>query len=154
MPRTRTQTLAGISRGKLQQLLAALEGTQLRTVRWLAAAATIINLRPGAVIYKRGDPSDVLYVVISGRVKLSLPLANAEEHVLSLVERGHWFGESALTLAKIHANNASAVTRTTLAHIPAVSFLECLHRDRDFAVKVLTDASTRLHAGVLNIPRR
>jgi CRP-like cAMP-binding protein len=154
MPRTRTQSLAGISRGKLQQLTSVLGGTQLPTVRRLAAVATIINVRRGAFIYKTGDRSDGLYVVISGRVKLSLPLVNGEEHVLSLIEPGQWFGESALTLGKVHANAASAAERTTVAYIPAITFLECLHRDRSFAAKVLTDASNRLHAGLLNTPPR
>ena len=151
MPRTITR-LAGRTRRRvnIEQLLSLLDDTEPRTARCFAAAAEIVELPRRGVVYKAGEPSSGLYVVIAGRVKLSLPLANSEERVLALIESGCWFGESALILGTPHANTASAVEPTTLAHIPTATFLDCLQRDRLFAAKLLTEESKRLRVAMID----
>ena len=151
MPHTITR-LAGRARRRvnIERLLSLLDDTEPRTARCFAAAAKIVELPWRGVIYKAGEPSNGLYVVIAGRVKLSLPLANSEGRVLALIEPGNWFGESALILGTPHANTASAVVATTLAQIPAATVLDRLQRDRLFAAKLLTEASKRLCAAMMD----
>ena len=133
-----------------QQLFPLLDGVEPRPARLLTAAAKTFQLRRREFIYKAGEPSSGLYVVLSGRVKLSLPLAKAEEHVLAILEPGAWFGESALVIGQAHAGNASALEPTTLAHIPAATVLQSLRQDRVFATKILTGAIERLQGALFD----
>ena len=149
MTRIRSQSFAGgEGRTDAKQLFPLLDGAQPRTVRRFTSAATTIVLPRGAVIYRAGQPSTGLYVVLAGRVKLSLPLTRSRERVLALLESGAWFGENALLLATPHVNAASAVEPTTLAHIPAPTFADCLCQDRSLAMKLLKEISRRLNTAL------
>lgn len=48
----------------------------------------------------KGDLIDSLYVVVSGQVRLYIPLSNRSERVVSLVEQGQSFGEPCLIRAE------------------------------------------------------
>ncbi len=151
MPGTITRLAERATRRGIEQLLSLLDDTEPRTAQRFAAAATIVELSRRGVIYKAGEPSNGLYVVITGRIKLGLRLANSKERVLALIEPGCWFGESALILGTPHVSTASAVVPTMLAHIPPATFLDCLQRDRSFAVKVHTEVSKCLRAAMMDL---
>ena len=129
-----------------EQLLALLQEAEAHTARALVAAARIIELPPLAIVYKPGQPSESLYVVIAGRVKLALPVSKSKEHVIRVVESGTWFGGITVILRKPHVLTASSIERSTLAQIPAPIFLDCLRRDGIFALSVLRESSRRLYA--------
>jgi CRP/FNR family transcriptional regulator, dissimilatory nitrate respiration regulator len=133
-----------------KQLSPLLDGVEPRTARRLTAAAKTLQLRRRDFIFKAGEPSSGLYIVLSGRVKLSLPLTKTEERVLEILEPGAWFGESALVIGQAHAGNASALEPTTLAQIPAAPVLQSLRQDRVFATKILTGAVERLQSALFD----
>src|SRR3954463_7834765 len=70
--------------GRAADLSSLLSGASPDTARRFASAATEVHFRSGARIYTRGDRCTGLYVVISGMVKLSLPLPDRTEKVLAL----------------------------------------------------------------------
>ena len=152
MPGGRKQGLAGstTSEIKAKQLFPLLDGAQLRTVRQITGAAALVELPGRAVVYEAGQLATGLYVVLAGRVKLSLPLADSRERVVAILEPGTWFGESALVLGQGYSDTASIVEPTILAKIPAATFLDCLQRDRSFATKVLAEAFRRLHTALVD----
>ena len=80
-------------------------------------------LPQGSVIYKPGDECTGLNVILSGRVKLSLPLSASKERVIALLGPRTWFGETALLLGEPHGVLAETVQPTVLAHIPAQTVL-------------------------------
>ena len=119
------------------------------TASGLAAASATMYVPRRTAIYTQGDKSTGLYVVISGRVKLSLPLPHSEERVVALHGPGAWFGESALLLNEPHLLSATTLEDCKLVHIPAAAVLRCLRQDPTFAVCLLTEISRRLREATL-----
>jgi putative ABC transport system ATP-binding protein len=58
-----------------------------------AAAAAMVELVPGEVLFEQGDPSDRVYVVESGRVEVFRRRAEGGEDRLAELGPGRWFGE-------------------------------------------------------------
>src|SRR6184192_4129186 len=53
----------------------------------------IRRLLKGAVLCRQGTPSDAMYVVVSGRLRVVLEKANGEQRALSEIGRGETVGE-------------------------------------------------------------
>ena len=65
------------------------------------------SLASGATLFERGDPGDALFIVVSGRVELSMRNVTGERFVLNVAERGDFFGE--LSIADMGPRTATAV---------------------------------------------
>ncbi|MGC5582777.1 Crp/Fnr family transcriptional regulator [Ornithinimicrobium sp. W1679] len=64
--------------------------------RRLADSMTPHQLARGEVVFHEGDPGDSLYVVISGKVKLSRTSGDGRESLLQVLGPGEMFGELSL----------------------------------------------------------
>ena len=62
----------------------------------LAVGSKQISLGKKEKLVAKGDRLEALYVVISGQIRLFIPLSNGAERVISLAERGDAFGEPCL----------------------------------------------------------
>jgi CRP-like cAMP-binding protein len=63
----------------------------------------------GAVILQQGAPADYLYLVISGTVEMSFKPYDGSPFTLSYVEKGGFFGWSALVGSEQYSSSAIAV---------------------------------------------
>ncbi len=77
----------------------------------------------GATIFSEGDPSDALYVVKQGLVKLTSISEKGTETILDFLEPGEIFGELLLT-EKVRAFTATAIEDTVVTAVPQERFLE------------------------------
>ena len=68
------------------------------------------------------DPSDALYVVIRGQVKVMLIAEDGREVVLSLVREGDFFGETALLDDEPYAASVIAMEDSRLLVLPWNSY--------------------------------
>ena len=65
------------------------------------------KLPSGSTLFERGDPGDALFIVVSGRVELSMRNVTGEKLILNVAERGDFFGE--LSIADMGPRTATAV---------------------------------------------
>jgi CRP-like cAMP-binding protein len=72
------------------------EGWDKDQLARIAASTKQFSLSKNERLVAKGDRLQALYVVISGQVRLYIPLSNGSERVLSLIERGESFGEPCL----------------------------------------------------------
>lgn len=73
----------------------------------------------GDVLFREGDVSDSLYVVLEGRVAIAIANpVDGRESVISLMERGHLFGEMPMLDDGARSALARALEPTTLLAIP------------------------------------
>lgn len=97
--------------------------------RALVGAATLRGFRAGEVIHCQGDPSDALYAVVAGSVKVSSLSADGRECVFRYLSPGNWFGEIGMLdgLPRTHDAVAAQPTRVLLLPPDALADLLAHH---------------------------
>ena len=111
----------------------------------LATATRTQRLGGGEILFRRGDPCTGLYMVVHGRIQLSLATPHGAEKVLALFGAGESFGEAVLFLGKPYYVTAQACTDTLVLHVARDALLGLLDRDPRFARRMLAGLSARLH---------
>lgn len=92
-----------ISPAQVQDTMARLsyfEGWDKDQLARLAVGAKQFPLAKKEKLVEKGNVIDALYIVISGQIRLYIPLSNRSERVVSLVEKGQSFGEPCLIRAE------------------------------------------------------
>jgi len=96
-------------------------------------------------IYRIGEPSGTLYVLLEGQVKLSRPGRLNAEQVLSVCGPDDFFGESFLTPSATTLSNAVCLTeRAIVCPINRAQFLEIVRLRPGVAVLLSGILATRL----------
>lgn len=122
---------------------AGLSGEELDHLQTIFGAK---HMAAGATLIGMGEPAENLFVIASGRVKLTLPTAAGSEHLLDILGPGDSFGALPL-LGQTHNENAAiAVTGGCLLVISATDFGRLLTELPSVAVATLEDVSGRLRA--------
>lgn len=93
----------------------------------------------GEVIFRQGEPGELMYVIQEGEVELRL-----DEHLLETVGPGGIFGEMALLDPT--ARNATAIARTGCRVVPLnqTRFKVHVHHTPYFAIQVMRIIADRL----------
>src|SRR5689334_16037743 len=76
----------------------------------------VVEYRRGQVIYDEDHPSAGLYLVVHGRVKVSIIVDDGSQTVTGIYSRDDFFGECALLGATQHQERATALETTALMH--------------------------------------
>lgn len=88
----------------------------------LAGSVRTRRYRRGEVVFHQGDPGDALYIVLSGRVKISSPSDTGVEAILTTLRPGEWFGALALLDGAPRSASATAVDVTETLILPRDRF--------------------------------
>lgn len=102
----------------------------------------------GEVIFLQGDPGTSLFIVESGRVKITLSSPEGAEVVLARLGPGDYFGELALLDGEPRSADAIAVEPSRLLLLPRDAFLHLLQSDPAFALDLLALVCRRLRQDV------
>ncbi|HEY3335004.1 MAG TPA: Crp/Fnr family transcriptional regulator [Candidatus Limnocylindrales bacterium] len=111
--------------------------------------------RRGEVIFHQGDPGDALYIILTGRVKISSPSDTGVEAILASLRPGEFFGSLALLDGAPRSASATAVEATETLILPRDRFRQLVNdvpaiRDHVFAelaheLRRLTNHVEELH---------
>ncbi len=99
----------------------------------------IVQLQPGEVLFRDGDPGDCMYAVVEGAVALTVHDLPVEQ-----VGPGGILGEMALIDTAQRSATATAVTATRAARIDERQFMYLVHEHPTFALQVMTAMAERL----------
>jgi CRP-like cAMP-binding protein len=123
--------------------------SQLETTPWyrslpvelrdyLVSHAALRTLDKGEPLYRRGDPSDGLYAVLGGALAIGSVGTDGKEALLAELGPTAWVGEISLFDGLPRPNDAHAVSRTLLLHVPEAVLRDLLDATprywRDFAL--------------------
>ncbi|BEV73413.1 Crp/Fnr family transcriptional regulator [Paludibacterium sp. THUN1379] len=133
-----------------QPLFQALSPEQLSA---LLPHAQEVRADKGQVLFQKGDPCDGMYVVVFGRVKLSLFSAQGSEKVVEVIQPGQSFAEAVMFLGYPMPVLAQCLDDALLLKIDADGILQALSADADFARRLLAGMSMRLHGLVRDVER-
>jgi putative ABC transport system ATP-binding protein len=97
-----------------------------------------LELEPGDIIFKQGEPGDLVYVVEDGEIEIVRARVDGSEELLAMIEAGNYFGELAPMFRLQRSASARAGRRSVVTGYGLRDF-----RDRfDIAgPKVLSEAA-------------
>lgn len=117
------------------------------------AARRIVALRKGQALYRQGDAASSVFYLQSGRIKLTVVSKAGREAVVTVLGRGEFLGEDALTGAPVRLAHATAMEACTLLSIEKEAMVRTLH-DRaqlsDRFIAHLLARNARVEADLVN----
>ena len=84
-------------------------------------------------IFAQGDPSDAVFYIQQGKVKLSVVSKSGKEATIGILNEGDFFGEGCLTGQPIRLCSATAVTECSVMRIDKRAMMDVLHREHSFS---------------------
>ncbi len=103
----------------------------------LLAPARVERLDEGRVLFRKGDPGDRLYVVLSGRISIGTTSEAGKEVVFNVLGRGEVFGEIALLDGKARTADATAMAESHLLVLERADFMPFLERHPEVAARLI-----------------
>ncbi|MGX7678843.1 Crp/Fnr family transcriptional regulator [Jatrophihabitans sp. DSM 45814] len=97
---------------------ALFQGVEPGDVDLLVRQFDLIDIPRHAVLFRQGEPSDALYVLISGKVKLAMNSASGRELLVEVVGPGEQFGEMSVLDPGPRAMKATMISDARVARLP------------------------------------
>jgi signal transduction histidine kinase len=102
------------------------EGIGPAVLEQIAPDVHVVQLKAGEVIFREGDPGDLLYLVGEGSVKISKSGRGGAQETLGFIQQGNFFGEMALLDGQPRSAMATAVEATLLGTVDEPTFQHIL----------------------------
>lgn len=96
------------------------------------------------VLFAQGDEADCFYIVLAGRVALSVVDNAGRESVIEVVKPGDTFGEGAIFDHGLFPFGARVIEEARLVRVPSGPFLLNLAKDFSFVTLMLASMSAHL----------
>jgi CRP-like cAMP-binding protein len=110
----------------------------------VAAVAAVRQYAKGETIFEQESPSDALYAIISGRVKIFRMMPNGKDLILEVFGPGDPLGAVALYMDRPFPATAAALEDTTCVVIPRTTFFRLLETNPSLVRGLLLGLTTRL----------
>jgi CRP/FNR family cyclic AMP-dependent transcriptional regulator len=111
----------------------------------MLAAADVLSLRPGEMLFRKGDTGGGFFAVLSGALKVSTLGEDGREGILSVLEVGIWFGETSHFDGAPRPHDVTAVEATEVLVIAPAAFARLMRRNA-FAYAMAVLMSVRIRA--------
>ena len=101
------------------------------------------SVDPGEIVFAEGDTGDQMFIIQSGRVKVTKKIGG-RDHVLSTLGKGEFFGEMAIVNNVKRTATISAVTRVQLLAFNREGFLSMVNKNAKIALNIIDKLCRRL----------
>ena len=112
-------------------------------LRWLAGGCYTRTASRGQVLCEKGQGLTGFFVVVSGRIKLSILSADGSERVLEIVLPGQTFAEAAAFLDQACPLHAEALSDARLVFVEMGRLRQAIARWAEVAMVILTIVAQR-----------
>jgi len=115
---------------------------------------SVCNLNMDDMLFRQQDPANDFFVLVAGKIKLSLLSFEGTEKVVEIVKPGSSFAE-AIIFSGIpgYPVNATALAKSQILRINAKAYIEILETSPKTSFKVMATLSMRLHNLINEIDR-
>ena len=113
-------------------------------LRLLATMVTRRSATRSSIIIAAGDPTESLYIVISGRLKVMMSDSDGKEVILAILGPGEFFGEMGLIDDSPRSASVVAIEPCELLAITRRDFKKCLAENFEMAMAVMRGLVRRL----------
>ena len=80
-------------------------------------------------IFAQGDPSDAVFYIQNGKVKLTVVSNDGKEATIGILSEGDFFGEGCLAAQSRRMGSATALTDAAVLRIEKSAMMRVLHRE-------------------------
>ena len=112
--------------------------------RALRSGVLVVKLDRGERLFAEGDAGDRLYIILSGKIKLTRAAPDGRENLLSVHGPGEMFGELSLFDPVPRTSSATAITTTELAGLAHDALRTWLATRPEVAMHLLQALAQRL----------
>lgn len=112
----------------------------------LATEASLKGVGRNEVVMRAGDPTDFVYFVLSGRLRVLVSDAEGREVILSMLGPGDMFGEIGVIDDNPRSATVSAVDASDLVVFAKEDFRRCLADNFDLTLAIMRNLASRLRA--------
>ena len=112
----------------------------------LTEEVMIRDYKKGDRIFRRGDKADGLFIVCSGKMKITKTLSDGREQILYIYSPGDFIGAFNLLKADRFEFDATAIQPTRMSILKKGSFDAVILRNPEMTLKVLEKAYDRINS--------
>jgi len=109
----------------------------------ICGGRTVAAFCRGQTIFAQGDPSNAVFHIQRGKVKLNVVSSIGKEATIALLNACDFFGEGCLTGQALRLYSATAMTDCTVMRIEKKFMAEVLHLEHEFANMFVSYLLTR-----------
>ncbi|MCF8107564.1 MAG: cyclic nucleotide-binding domain-containing protein, partial [Desulfohalobiaceae bacterium] len=110
----------------------------------LSTYLTSTTLQKDEALFYKDEIGDALYIIKSGKIKISIPTMDGEELILAVFSDGDFFGELSVLDEAPRSADAVAMTNTSLLALHRTSFFRYLFQKEEAVKAVITALCQRL----------
>ena len=96
------------------------------------------------IIFEEGDPSDCMYIVVSGKIAIFKTVIHKATRTLHIVEANGCFGEMSLITGSKRTASAKVLEPTEVFQLEKNGLYKLLKNKPDFTINLMEQLSTRL----------
>ena len=122
-------------------LFASLDDSAARELRSLL---TLKMVSAGTQLFHKGESGDAMYLIESGRVRISITDDDSKEVTLAELAQGDFFGEMALIDGRQRSADAKVYEEARLAVLSRAEFIAFVRSNPDVALEMLAALTDRL----------
>ena len=135
-----TQLSAGLLKG-----IPLFADLPLEEIKLLISALDRVNLKPGDILFREGEPAEHLYVVARGQLEINMASGTDNELVLNIVNEGEYIGEMGIIMpGGKRTAGARARGDVMLLSMSRTQFQGLLQRHPELANAMVSVLSERL----------
>jgi CRP/FNR family transcriptional regulator len=117
-----------------QAVVCDLEGAELETFRSIRQS---LRYQPGQAVFYEGHPCLGLYLLCSGRVKLTRSSSRGQRQIVRILDAGELIEKHAFRDGALHEVTCEALEPSQVCFIHRQSYLGLLERDNRLAVRLI-----------------
>ncbi|MDD4700080.1 MAG: Crp/Fnr family transcriptional regulator [Oscillospiraceae bacterium] len=122
-------------------IFSSLSHEEMMEIAYITSAQTF---EKGEMVYMSGDKGGTLFVLHTGRVKISRLNSNGKEQVIRVVGPGEFMGELSLFSSLPLTDNAEVLETTTMCVVEGSKLKELVAKYASIAFKIMDEMSKRL----------
>lgn len=113
-------------------------------LRELSQICSVRSFEKDNVIFLEKEQAQYLYIVLKGKVKITIQGEDGKEVILSWLPEGDFFGEMSLLDEEPRSANVVAAEEVDLLQLPRDVFLRILKQNPNFMQRIFTTLSLRV----------
>ena len=128
---------------KTVNLFSALKYNEIEAI---SRIATLRHYPKGYVVFQEGEEGDALYIIVNGKVKVSIYGEDGREYILDVIGKDGFFGELSLIDELPRSANIVTIEDSTFLVIKRIEFSKLLVDNPITTITILKTLSKRLRA--------